>query len=56
METSTLFRGVVMFFVIGTLPAPVRFRRICLNWLWPFEIGQITDHREEFVVRDVERG
>ena len=50
METSALFRGVAMFFVIDALPTSVPFHQICLNWLQPSEVRQITFHGEEFVV------
>ena len=39
VEASALFSGMTMNFVVGTLPAPVPFFRICLNWLRPSEIG-----------------
>ena len=45
-----------MIFVMSTLLAPIPFRRICLNWLWPSKIGQITDHGEEFVIWNAKGG
>lgn len=56
MKTPTLLRGVTMVLMIGAFPALVPFRWICLNYLWPPKIGQIPNHGEELIVRDVEGG
>ena len=43
-----------MVFMVSAISILIPFHRICLNWLGPFEIGQILDHGEEFVVWDIE--
>ena len=41
---------MVVIFMIGTPFAPIPLSQICLDRLWPPEVGQIANHQEEFLI------